>query len=209
MPYSTFAASVLVASKDYAARYVGLLLTQFRWKPRIEGLLQAFIAESQETENMLNALYRAFSLADAVGDQLDLLGSLLQVPREGWPDAVYRTRLRVEILILASNGTPEDLLGIIVAAISPGVEFTYEEQYPGSVVVEIVDAVPEFLPPEVLRFLNRARDVGVRIGLVHTTTDAANSFTFAVGLTEEVDVNRGFGDTADATVGGLLAGAYS
>jgi len=199
---------VLTHAEDYSSRFLDWLLQQFR-KPRMEGLTAAMLTEVQAAEDALYQLYTGLNLNDAVGVNLDLIGALLQVPRAGYGDDVYRTRLRVEILILRSNGVPDDLIAICRAALTPGVEFSYRESWPASVVVEVLDPAPEFLPPELLNFLNRARDLGVRINLLFSFYDAAHTFTFSDDLTEQADTNRGFGDSTDPGVGGYLAGAYS
>ncbi len=193
---------------DYAPRYLNFLLGQWR-QVRREGIVNALLSDLQELENAIQQVYRGCNLDTAEGVQLDRLGRLLLVPRDGLTDEVYRTRLRVEIAILTSNGTPEDLIAVVRAAVTPGVEFAYSESYPAGVVINVFDSIPEFLPPELFSFLNRARALGIRLMLIYSPEDAAHTFTFSSGLTLEIDSDRGFGDSTDAAIGGVLAGVYS
>lgn len=191
---------------DYATRYLETLLAQWR-QPRREGITAALLSELQELEDATQQVYRGCNLDDAEGEQLNRLGRLLLVPRDGREDAVYRTRLRVEIAILTSAGTPPDIIAVVRAAVTPGVEFRYAESYPAGLVISVLDPIPEFLPPELFQFLNRARALGIRLSLVYSSYDEAHTFAFSPTNAIVVNPDKGFASSTAPGTGGHLAGA--
>jgi len=56
----------------------------------------------------------SFDLDTAVGDQLDILGETVGLPRNGYDDTTYRKLINIQILlILRSTGSPENIISII------------------------------------------------------------------------------------------------
>ena len=71
--------------------------------------------EAKDVEN-------AFDLDDAVGDQLDKIGSTVGLPRNALTDTEYRKFLNIQILlILESTGTGENILSILRTFIGPSI----------------------------------------------------------------------------------------
>lgn len=70
----------------------------------------------------------AFDLDAAIGVQLDAIGAVVGLPRQGYPDDRYRTFLRIQIdLLLGGNreggnwtGTHNNILSIVRTFIGPG-----------------------------------------------------------------------------------------
>lgn len=66
------------------------------------------------------AVRDAFDLDTAVGDQLDKIGSVVDLPRSSLDDTDYRKFLNIQIqLILNSTGTGENIIGIIRTYLGP------------------------------------------------------------------------------------------
>lgn len=196
---------VLTKNETVAATAVGLLLQQFKGKPRMEGLLSAFVGPFQELENVFWDILTKVNIDTGESHQLDLIGSWLGVKRYGLSDATYRVRLRVEILIAASNGTINDLMRIMVAALAlqTGVTSVLTEPSPATALVRILGTIPAGMPQEILWFLNRARPLGVKLYL---QWEYDNAFTFASGSTPELDTDHGWGSATNPAIGGLFSG---
>lgn len=98
---------------DYAARAFARVLTQFRTSAEVVGITNAISSEAQLLED---AIYGTFVLRDldaSVGATLDSLGKLVRAPARGsLGDSDYRLRVKTQVLVNKSNGTPADLVGI-------------------------------------------------------------------------------------------------
>lgn len=191
---------------DVAGSILGILLQQFKGKPRIEGIAAAFGLEAQALENALYQLLTEINLDYGVGTQLELIGKLLRVKRRGLSDIAYRLRLRVEILINASAGTIDDLLAIVRAAsaLVGDASYSLAEESPATVTVYFNGTVTDAFLSELFYFLNRARALGVALLLSYGASDE-NTFTFAsIDSAEVASASKGWSDTSNPTTGGKL-----
>lgn len=100
----------LVTNHQQAAK--NRLREQYKGKPIIEGLLDSWTGQIQDLEQVFIDLSTKRSLVASEGIQLDLLGELLDVLRQGKTDAAYRIALRAKIAKNFSRGTPEDVIAI-------------------------------------------------------------------------------------------------
>jgi len=192
-------------AQDLAARYGALLLRQWQ-RPRRQGVLRALLAEVQAVEDMLHALRTETNLDTAIGVQLDLIGKLLGTPRVGLSDEPYRLRLRVEILVLRSNGHPDDLIAILLAALPAGDAFSYAEFDFATTYVTVRAALDAAVAAGIVGYLKRAKSLGTRVLLVSSEYAPEKTFAFAASMDTIYDGARGFGDSSDASVGGHFAG---
>jgi hypothetical protein len=88
------------------------LREQYKGKPTIEALITAWVGQVQELEQILIDLSTQRSIDTASGIQLDLIGELLNKPRNGRSDADYRILLLAKIAQNISRGTPEDVIAV-------------------------------------------------------------------------------------------------
>lgn len=194
--------------RDYVERYSALLLMQWR-KPRRLAIFQAILAEVQALEDALYAVLTGVNLDTAVGAQLDLIGKILKTPRLGLDDESYRLRLRVEILVLSSNGHPDDLLAILLAALPTGFTFSYAETDYATSLPQVHGALSSATATLLVSFLKRAKSVGTRVMLEYSEADDEHTFTFADDIELEVDSGRGFSDSGGGSTGGVFEGVAS
>lgn len=112
----------------------------------------------------------AFDVTTAVGEQLDFIGSVVGLPRQGFSDDRYRTFLQIQIELLLSatrdeaewTGTVPNILRICrtfigAAVVDPVVyrgipPYSYDLTVPGVTLVEI---------PQLIRFVCQATYAGV------------------------------------------------
>ena len=80
---------------DHAEDALTLLPEQFKRKENFEAFVTAFVNVVQDTEDMLQALWQGRFLDNAIGSQLDGLGSIVGEERGSLEDDDYRVRIRV------------------------------------------------------------------------------------------------------------------
>lgn len=105
----------MVLILNHFQRALALLSSQFRGEKRngeltnLQKLIQALVIPAQEIEDVNYELQTERSLEFAVGYQLDEIGVILGLPRLiNESDEDYRERLKFQIFINSSGGTPED-----------------------------------------------------------------------------------------------------
>ena len=75
-------------------------------KVNFEKLVTIFTDSNQEIEEAFLELALQKNIDIAEGIWLDYIGKLLGLPRQGETDEVYRAKLKVQIVINTSDGTP-------------------------------------------------------------------------------------------------------
>jgi hypothetical protein len=89
------------------------LLQQYQGRPNITGLFTAIVQHVQKLENALYPLDQYRQLLSAYGQQLDNLGEVIGLQRNGLPDNQYLVLLLGTIAENNSDGTAPTLLTII------------------------------------------------------------------------------------------------
>jgi hypothetical protein len=120
---------MLQKKQNHAEEAADNLIHQFKGKTKLEVLLRVFAKQVQELENVFFDLLFLRSLDKAFGFQLDELGRLLDLEREGRNDKTYRQWLKARIRLNLSSGTPEDIIALIRAMV-------------GDKDVEIIESFP-------------------------------------------------------------------
>lgn len=128
----------------HEAEAKALLISQFRGRQVIEGLLSSWIAPLQELENVLWDVIDKRVLETAVDAQLDSLGKLVGELRLGRANDAFRAAIKVRIKVNRSKGRSEDVLQVakLLDATATYLEFTklewlveiYETAYCGDFV---------------------------------------------------------------------------
>lgn len=133
-------------------------------------LVCVFVEDLGTYLDVLSDVRDAFDLSSAVGAQLDVIGRIVGLPREGYADARYRTLLEIQIeLILSVNrdggnwtGTSENILRICRKFIgtTPGQPVVLQNFPPYDFLLTVPTlAVADI--PLLFRFLCRALYAGV------------------------------------------------
>lgn len=151
------------------------LVTQFKDKVRVEGLIAAFTDQLQDAEDVVGDFLDFRHVDTAQGAQLDVIGKLVGEKRKGRNDDLYRLWLRARIAINTSRGTPQDLIKVF-----------------NIITGSTKSNIHEYWPAQVEIFGNTDFS-----SLVDTGPD---SFAFDGGID-----GLGFGTVYDASIGGLFA----
>lgn len=129
------------------------------------GWICAFASEAGAQLDGIASIAAAFALDTAVGVQLDVLGSLLGLPRSGFPDDRYRTFLGIQRDIVSgrASGSTASVLEICRAFIGPGsgAPIVCKTTPPYAFAITVPD-IASFIDMEILAsFLRKAIYLGV------------------------------------------------
>ncbi len=187
---------------DHVEQGLALLLDQYKYKPRLEAWLSAYLRQVQELENATYDVIILRLLDVATGAQLATLGKIVGQPNsENLGDDEYRIFIRARILINRSTG---DMTGILaVLDLISDTPLTANEYFPASMLFEF----EEFLdhdPELVATMLRDAKAAGVWLGVVVPTALPINQFLYmSVGDTSVS--THAYGDSENPDTFGLLS----
>lgn len=174
----------------------------------VKKLLRAVLGPVQTLEDTFQSIILSRRVNYATGDALDLLGKLVTQPRNGLDDESYRRFIRARIATNSSDGLVEELINISHLVIDDDDAYVHVANI-GVAALHIIieDIVMDTdLAEIVVSFLRQAASGGVRVVVEYWPEPEAQMFAFApkTGL---LGTGKGFGWTADPSVGGSLAGA--
>jgi len=99
----------LVQITDYTTRVLGFLISQYRDSTRLQGVITAGTEEADKIEASMFQVDAGFSMDNAIGVQLDILGRVFRESRQGRSDDDFRVAIKLKASI-AVNGSPEEIL---------------------------------------------------------------------------------------------------
>lgn len=103
----------VVERTDIAENGLSRLLPQFSESTKLRGLVKSLLTGIQPSEDTLFEVLEYTGIETAVGDQLDVIGKLMVVNRDGDNDEDYRDRIYSKIIVNAAKGTPESMLSMV------------------------------------------------------------------------------------------------
>ncbi len=190
---------------DHVDQALDRLVYQFKDKTLISGLITSFVEQNQTLENVFDELFTNRILENAMGQQLDNLGTIVGQERNGENDDDYRIALQAKIGENNSKGTPESLIAVF--NLLTGSTFSQVlPAYPAEVGIFANVDLSDLDTAAIFEVCQRVIPGGVRLyGIGSYNVD--DSGTAAFGF--EGDANAaGFGDANDSTVGGAFATLY-
>lgn len=193
---------------DHALSGLELLLEQYKRKPRIAALIASELTQIQALEDAAWDVLIKRLIDYAVDEQLVVLGRIVgQDPIEGENDELFRLRIRTRIRANRSLGTSNDVIAVALLALEGfATEWTYEERYPASFIVDIIDTVSAQTAQLTAEFLRLAKAPGVGFSVHYSDVADAETFAFAEGDTWEDDVVRGMSGDDIEGPGGVWIG---
>jgi hypothetical protein len=120
--------SEIVKITDWDARIIALIIEQYKEKTLIEGIPTIANIQAQDLENALFEIRDNYWLDTAEGKQLDVIGKIMNILREGRNDTEYRMFLKSQAGATFS-GTPEEIINILKASFGYSV-VEYTPGYP-------------------------------------------------------------------------------
>lgn len=183
------------------------LLTQFRGQPNIEAILNSYLVQAQEIENMLFDLLILRRLEEAEGVQLDGIGDIVGELRLGKDDTDYRAAIFGRVRRNRSNGKAEELLFLFELILGDSFTFQLTE---GNIACFLIHIIEPLTGPGVPAIgvvnaqLQQAKGGGIRAFTGYTLVDEADTFVYASGDVPEVDAQRGYADDTETTGGSYV-----
>lgn len=120
--------------KDQVQQGKDRLVTQWNEKVVVQGLIKSYMENIQTVEDIYQQLLDERSVFTAIGDQLDVIGSIVGEDRNGKADEPYREAILNRIAINTANGTPEKVIEII-RLITDSNSVKLIEHYPANIHV--------------------------------------------------------------------------
>jgi len=186
-------------SPDHADRMVNRLIEFFR-KPRNSAWLRYVVGpQIQAIEDVLWALYLAYDIDVAVGEQLDKLGAIVGELRNDRNDAAYRVAVKTRLLVNQSEGSPEELLTIVDTA-DPTLTVSIREYYPAALLWRWSGTFSAISARDLFTLVKQAKPAGVTM---HAVIDTAGDFRWGTVAAAGSASTRAFGSVG-GTNGGEL-----
>lgn len=193
---------------------LALLLEQLKNKPQLEALLSIYIAQVQDIENVLDDVLQLRWIDNATNDQLDVLGSLVGVAREGRVDDAYRVRIKAQIRANYASGIAQDFYDVFTILLGTDSSTKLTDYPPAAFIAEVGNGGGEGLSSdeafEVVSIFRRLRGAGIDGQIIYSLENDDNTFTFANSSSEEDSSTQGFADNSEtSTTGGVFASVES
>ena len=183
------------------------LMEQYKGKPRIEGFYTSFLQQKQDLEDAIFALDAGRQLFDgtsssSVGQQLDEIGLIVGIDRNGLSDAEYLLFIFGKVAENFSDTTIPTILNII-GYVFQAPQVKLQELPPAGFAIQILGTpIDTHLYPIAIGLVKAA--IGAGIGLVFAGAyPSVNVFRF---YAPDTNSNNGFGDNTDPSVGGVFIG---
>ncbi len=202
-----------VENLDRLSTATDLLIDVFQSKSNFIKLLSSYAQETQEIERMLMDLLDSFYVGTAEGDQLDAIGEIVGVDRQGANDTKYRNRVRARIRLNLTSGTTNEILALAQMLQPAGVDDpVYTPNYPAGFFIDYRASATPMTQDEaddVWRVIDEATPSGVKAQFFFGLSPGDELFSFSsLPATTESDATQGFADAAQTT-GGHLSGVLA
>jgi len=180
------------------------LLRQFHGQPNIQGVLRSYLTQVQEIENVGISLISERYVDNAVGAQLDGVGSIVGEARAGRSDVDYRVAIKGRIRGNAADSRIEDILDLFKLLL-PGFTFTLVEGSEANFVLnidQVLTPVTDPSPEALAAQLRTSKGGGINASLIFSDVAPFDErFTYASGDALEPDTDQGYADDASSTGG--------
>lgn len=193
--------------QTHIADALNRLMQQYRGQPNIAGLYTSFVQQIQDLENAIFALDAGRQLFDgasspAVGQQLDEIGTIVGISRNGLSDAEYLLFIFGKIAENFSDTTIPTILNII-GYVFQAEQVLLQEIYPAGIAIQMIGSPINPSLYVIAKSLVQSA-LGAGIGIVFAgASPNLNVFRFEAPDTTAIN---GFGDVNNPSVGGIFIG---
>ena len=122
--------------------YCTLFSATVRELPRFSAVAQMILSQAEDLISLIPYLQSAFSVDNAEGAQLDLIGETIGISRAAMADSsddAYRAFLKAKLALWRWNGTNESVTSLLAEAF-PGQGVTLKDNGDMTVTVENADS---------------------------------------------------------------------
>ena len=137
--------------------YINLYPSYVHTMDRFIAISSVVLAQVEDLSNVVDQFLSAFSVENAVGDQLDAIGESFGLERgTEWSDETYRLYMKIKLALWSWNGineTVNDILGIAIPGATQ--EDNCDLTVTGSSPVTLPDSGSELFPvPPGVQFID-------------------------------------------------------
>lgn len=174
---------------DHVQQALARFIQQYKGRPLTAGLMTAFVDQIQDLEDAIYGLDSERQLANAIGQQLDGLGEIIGIKRNGLDDATYLLFLYGKIAENYSDTTINSIINII--------NFVFQAQ-----VVLMQEVFPAGLSIQVAGTPLNPALFNIAVALVQAAMGAGILLVF-IGGSSTVNIFRFFGPGVDGAINGF------
>jgi hypothetical protein len=182
---------------DHVSSGLSNLISQYEDSENLRFLLQTFLEELQEIEDVNTEMLAQDDIANAEGVQLDGIGEHLGKRREGLTDPDYRIALNIQKILNAGEGKYETALSMWRTVLGSPTA-TMEEGFPAGVALYSDVGAPTL---DQLNIFTKTLPITVTASII-ASFSANPAFCFEGGT------GLGFGSTEDSS-GGEFASRHT
>jgi len=186
-----------IINTNYCARNEQRLIEQFEEKPNLLGLLCSLVTPMQELEFVYQDLWNKRWLDTAEGEQLDGLGEIVGVSRNGKNDADYRIAIRFQIAVNMSNGEWETMLAV-TKELTDATTVRIIEDFPAGIIL-LTDGAN--IPVGIIGMLEQSAPAGVRLTLYSTYLELPQ-FAYEIETSTPDPDGGGYAEPTETDSGG-------
>lgn len=176
----------------------GLQLLPAMWDdaPVLRGILQSYLEAVNITEAQIIDVRDGFNINTAIGNQLDIIGTLFGVDRLGRSDSEYREAILAVIANISGSGTPDDILNLLDAIENTETSKIWDH-YPLSSILSVAADTNLTAPITMQKAFPAAVELQ---GIIYIEEDV--SFIAAEGESALNLLETNLGDTIEVDTGG-------
>lgn len=192
---------------NHVQQALARLLQQYQGRTFVTGLYTALIDQIQDLENAIYELDAGRQLwngtnSPAVGEQLDQLGTIIGIQRNGLSDAEYLLFLFGKIAENFSDTTIPTILNV-VAYLFQAQTVQITELYPAGIGLSVIGTpIPPSLYPVAKALVQAALGAGIQLVFAAASPNTNVFRMYAPGEGSD----NGFGDVNNPNIGGGFIG---
>lgn len=127
-----------MAGYDYKKEAQSLILPQYDDSIVLRGFVDSLLEPTVEWQEGVDKLLTAYNIDSAEGEQLDIIGKLLNVKRLAQTDDKYRKDIKIRIIVNSATGTGANFIDMLRLLLGDDYQFRMNEQFPATVVVSLM-----------------------------------------------------------------------
>lgn len=164
----------------HVAQALARMVPSMSGKTNWENLCTALVGRHQALENVLDDMLTGMELDNAAGTQLDLLGAIVNEPRNSRSDDDYRRAIGARAAANNSEGTVSDMIRVARAVMDETQSLLVTQHYPKGMSVQISDDETTHAVAQILAdLLDDARSGETKLLVEYHTLPALNTYTLS------------------------------
>lgn len=164
---------------DHVGQGLGLLLNQFKNKPRLAAWATAYLRQCQLLEDAIYDVMIKRLIDNATGIRLDVIGKIVGEPRSDRDDPTYKIFIFARIRVNRSRGALIDVLEVI--AMITATPLLLREYQPACIAIEML-AIPDRDPVLIYIILRDTKAGGVKLSMISPTSTTKMFLPMSAGV---------------------------